>query len=331
MSSSSSTLVAAAPAPASSKIYPDNPARVASISPALSTPHTAFPPPRRSALSTLSIRLARRLGLILAAAIVLTILGWSFFPTFFASGSPYETHIAQRLMSPSLTHWFGTDYLGRDIYTRVVFGAALSLKATVIAVLIGFAVGSLTGLFAGFIGGLVDDLLMRVIDVLLAIPSLLLSLTIITVLGFGTVHVACAVGVTTVGAFARVMRAEVRRVRVSDFVEAAALSGVRWPSVLFRHVLPNAWGQVLALAGLECGAAVLAVSALSFLGFGAAPPAPEWGSLIAEGRTYLANAWWLTTMPGAVVVAAVMATNVLGRSLGDANRLAAKRHSSSRP
>ena len=257
----------------------------------------------------------RQGSLLLAAAVIMLALGWAFFPELFTSLSPYRTNTALRLRPPSAEAWFGTDYLGRDLYTRAVHGAALSLKATVIAVGIGLLAGCLIGLVAGFAGGRVEDALMRVIDVLLAIPGLLLSLTIMTVLGFGTVNVAIAVGVSTIAVFARVMRAEVLRVKSNLYVEAAMANGVRWLPNLFRHVLPNAAGPVLALAGLEFGAAILSVSSLSFLGFGAPPPAPEWGSLVAEGRDYLATAWWLTAMPGLVVVAVVLAVNRLGHAL----------------
>jgi peptide/nickel transport system permease protein len=257
----------------------------------------------------------RQASLVLAALVILIALGWAFFPEAFTSLNPYKTTTVERMRPPSLTNWFGTDYLGRDLYTRAVYGAALSLKATVIAVSIGLVTGSLLGLVAGFAGGRVEDALMRVIDVLLAVPGLLLSLTIMTVLGFGTVNVAIAVGISTIAVFARVMRAEVLRVKSNLYVEAATASGVRWMPILFRHVLPNSAGPVLALAGLEFGAAILSVSSLSFLGFGAPPPAPEWGSLVAEGRDYLATAWWMTAMPGLVVVAVVLAVNRLGHAL----------------
>ncbi|WMD22194.1 ABC transporter permease [Achromobacter seleniivolatilans] len=259
---------------------------------------------------------ARRwLALLLALSVVIVALGWAFFPDVFAPQSPFQTHVAWRLRPPSAAHWFGTDYLGRDVYARVVHGAALSLKATVIAVSLGLAAGCVLGLLAGFSGRAVDDAVMRIVDVLLAIPSLLLSLMVVTVLGFGTVNVALAVGVATIATFARVMRAEVLRIKAHAYIEAAFGSGQRWFGVLRRHVLPNAAGPVLVLAGLEFGSAILSVSALSFLGFGAAPPAPEWGTLVAEGRNYLVRAWWLTAMPGAVIILVVLSTNSLGKTL----------------
>jgi peptide/nickel transport system permease protein len=182
-------------------------------------------------------------------------------------------------------------------------------------VAVALVVGGLIGLVAGFVRGWVDDVLMRVVDVLLAIPAVLLSLALITALGYGTVKVAVAVGIASVASFARVMRAETLRVRQAAYVEAAQAVGTRWWVTLRRHVLPNAAGPVLVLAVLEFGLAILAVSALSFLGYGAPPPAPEWGSLVAEGRNYLAVAWWLTALPGLTIAATVLSVNRISRAL----------------
>ncbi|WUI93326.1 ABC transporter permease [Nocardia puris] len=258
-------------------------------------------------------------GLILAAAVVLLALGWALVPSVFASGDPLTGVPAEKFQSPSAQHWFGTDNLGRDLYTRVVHAAGLSLTATVSAVAIALVAGSLLGLVAGAAGGIVDAVTMRVVDVLLSIPALLLSLALVTVLGFGTRNVAIAVGVSLIANFARVMRSEVLRVRQSVFVEAAHASGVRWYTVLLRHVLPNSFQPVVALAAVEFGMAVLAVSALSFLGYGAKPPTPEWGSLLSEGRNFIATAWWMTTLPGLVIVAVVLAAQYLGRAAQRSN------------
>ncbi|MGV9412404.1 ABC transporter permease [Nocardia sp. NPDC003693] len=259
------------------------------------------------------------LGLLAAAGVLLLVLGWAVAPGLFASGDPLTGVPAQKFRPPSAEHWFGTDNLGRDLYTRVVHAAALSLSATVFAVLIGLVVGALVGLVAGAVGGVVDTVLSRAIDVLLAIPELLLSLAAVTVLGAGTTNVAIAVGIALVARFARVMRAEVLRVRRAPYVEAAFAAGVRWPTVLFRHVLRNAYGPVAALAAIEFGVAVLAIASLSFLGYGAVPPTPEWGSLIAESRNFLATAWWLTTLPGLVIIALVLSTQRISRAISGDN------------
>jgi peptide/nickel transport system permease protein len=259
--------------------------------------------------------LVRRPGLVLAGLVLLLVAAWAAAPTVFASGDPLTGVPADRLRPPSAAHLFGTDHLGRDVLTRVVHGASLSLRTTVLAVLVGLVVGSTLGLLAGFLRGWVDDVVGRLVDVLLAVPSILLSLAIITALGTGPTKIAVAVGVGAVATFARVMRAEVLRTSTSVYVEAARASGSRWYAVLGRHVLPNSAGPVLALIALELGGAVLAVSALSFLGYGTPPPTPEWGSLVSGGRDFLATAWWLTTLPGLVIVAVVLAANRVARAL----------------
>ncbi len=258
---------------------------------------------------------ARRPGLVVAVAFAGLVLLAAFAPHVLAPADPNLGVPAQRLQPPGATHLLGTDYLGRDVYTRVVHGASLSLQATVIAVAVALVAGGLVGMLAGFVRGWVDEVLMRAVDVLLAIPAVLLSLALITALGYGTVKVAIAVGVASVASFARVMRAETLRVRQSVYVEAARSVGTRWHVTLWRHVLPNAAGPVLVLAVLEFGLAILAVSSLSFLGYGAPPPTPEWGSLVAEGRNYLATSWWLCAVPGVAIAATVLAVNRISRAL----------------
>lgn len=272
-------------------------------------------PPGRRAGARLGRFLRTRPGLLLAGAIVVLVLTAAFVPSLLAPGDPAVGDTARRLSPPGPGHWFGTDHLGRDVWTRVVHGASLSLQATVIAVAVALVAGGLIGLLAGFAGGWVDEILMRGVDVLLAIPAILLSLALITALGFGTVKVAIAVGVASVASFARVMRAETLRVRRALYVEAARAVGTRWYVSLWRHVLPNAAGPVAVLAVLEFGLAILAVSALSFLGYGAPPPASEWGSLVADGRNYLAVAWWVCAMPGLVIAATVLSVNRISRAL----------------
>lgn len=254
-------------------------------------------------------------GLVLAVAIILVVVAWALVPSWFTGIDPIAGTPAAKFTPPGAGHWFGTDQTGRDLYARTVHGAGLSLQATVIAVTIALVAGTTIGMVSGFVGGVVDDVLMRVVDVLLAIPGLLLSLMIVTALGFGTTKVAIAVGVAGIASFARVARGEVLRVRSAPYVEAAFASGVRWPGVLTRHVLPNSAGPLVSLATLEFGTAILAVSALSFLGYGEAPPTPEWGVLISDGRNFLASAWWLTTLPGLVIVAVVLSFNRISRAL----------------
>lgn len=257
----------------------------------------------------------RHPGVVVSALVLLLVLGWALLPDVFTGQSPTEGLGTQRFRPPSTQHLFGTDQFGRDVYARVVHGASLSLRAAVLAIIVAFVAGAVLGLVAGFFGGWFDTVLMRLIEVMLSIPPVLLSLLVISALGFGTVHVALAVGITSVGGFTRLMRAEVLRVRTAVHVEAAVVCGARWWRILPRYILPAAIGPVLALAALDFGLVVLAVSSLSFLGYGQPPPAPEWGSLVSGGRDYLAIAWWLTTLPGLTVAAVVLAANRLSRVL----------------
>jgi peptide/nickel transport system permease protein len=282
----------------------------------------SYPHHAKTVLSRLGIRLSswgasfrREPSLLLAVAVLTVVLLAALFPQLFTSFNPLRGSGAARLLPPSAAHWFGTDQLGRDLYARVVYGTGESVKAIVIAVIVGLFLGSSIGLLSGFLGRWVDDILMRLMDVLLAVPTLLISLAIINALGFGTLNIAIAVGIGSVASFARVMRSEVLKIRQMPYVEAAAFAGIGPLRTLIRHVLPNALGPVLVLATLELGMAILSVSALSFLGFGAPPPAPEWGLLVAGGRDYMASAWWLTTLPGLVIVLAVLSANRLARAL----------------
>ncbi|WP_139110486.1 ABC transporter permease [Pseudomonas syringae] len=290
------------------------------MSQVLNQPSSALAAPPTSAYwqrSKLASLLRRRPLLPLGLLVLLLVLAWALWPGAFSHYDPLLGVPSQALQSPSTSHWFGTDQLGRDLYSRTVHGAAISLQATALAVAIALVVGIVLGIIAGYFGGVADALLMRVVEVLMAIPSLLLAMAIITVLGFGTLNIALAVGLSSVATFARLVRGEVLRWRTAVFVEAAVSCGVGPWTIIRRHILIHAAGPVLALAALEFGSAVLSVAALSFLGFGAPPPQPEWGLLISEGRNYMVAAWWYTTLPGLVVAAVVLATNQLARAVQD--------------
>ncbi|MCA3444683.1 MAG: ABC transporter permease [Rhodobacter sp.] len=254
-------------------------------------------------------------GITLAVLVVAVAILWALVPGLFTGLSPITGTAADKLLPPGTTYWLGTDELGRDALTRIIYGARQTLAAAAVAVAVGLAVGSLIGLLAGSAGGWVEAGLMRLVDVLLSIPSLLLALSLIVILGFGNIQVAIAVGATSVAGFARLIWSEVVTVRRSDYVEAAFGSGGRFLAVLWRHVLPNALTSVLAYAALQFGWAILQISTLGFLGYGAPPPTPEWGLMIAEGRNYMTTSWWLTLFPGLAVIAVVLAANTVGRAL----------------
>jgi peptide/nickel transport system permease protein len=263
------------------------------------------------------VRPLLRPGTLIPVLVLVVALAWAIAPGLFTPVSPTAT-TAPALEAPSAAHLFGTDSTGRDLFSRVVHGAGHSITAALVAVAVGLVVGTVIGVVAGTIGTiggrigpLIEDVLMRLVDVLLAIPGLLLSLSIVILLGFGTTNAAIAVGVTSIATFARLARSQVMSVRTTEYVEAAYGSGGSFPSVVWRHVLPNSTTAVIALAALQLGSAILQISTLGFLGYGTPPPTPEWGLLISEGRDYVATAWWLTVLPGLVVAAVVLSTNRL--------------------
>ena len=261
-----------------------------------------------------------RPGLFLAILIVAVVVLWALIPGAFTSYNPVEGLPGQHLKAPSAAHLLGTDSLGRDLYARIVYGSIHSLSGALAAVGIALVVGTVLGVLAGSLGGWTETVIMRIVDVLLSIPDLLLSLSIIILLGFGTVNAAIAVGCTLIAKFGRLVRSEVVTVRRSEYVEAAFGSGGTFSKVLWRHILPNSLTSVIAFAALQSGWAILQLSTLGFLGYGAPPPTPEWGLLIAEGRNYIATAWWLTTAPGLVVVLVVISINRISRSLAEVGK-----------
>jgi len=251
---------------------------------------------------------------VLSFVVVALVLSWSLVPGLFTAQNPDVGVPADKFLGPSAAHWFGTDHLGRDLFARVVHGTASSVTSGLIAVGIGVVVGGLVGLVAGFIDGWADVVLSRLVDALLAIPAFLLAIIIVTSLGFETVNAAIATGVSTVGVFARVTRAEVLKARSSVFVEASYLQGgSRW-HILLRHVLPNASRSLLALAVVEFGLSILIIAGLAFLGYGDPPPASDWGLLVSVGKNY-PLAPWLVYAPALVMIATVLSVNRISRWL----------------
>ncbi|NYF14709.1 peptide/nickel transport system permease protein [Pseudoclavibacter sp. JAI123] len=251
---------------------------------------------------------------VLSFVVLALVLAWSLLPGVFTSYSPVDGVPADKFLGPSLQHWFGTDHLGRDQFARVVFGTQSSISSALVAVVIGVVVGGAIGLIGGFIGSWTDTVLARFVDVLLAIPSFLLAVVIVSSLGFQTINAAIATGVSAVAVFARVMRSEVLKTRRATFVEAAYLQGGSKWHVLGGHVLPNASRSVLALAVLQFGLSILVIAGLAFLGYGDPPPASDWGLLISNGKDY-PRAPWLVLWPALVTIATVLSVNRISRWL----------------
>ncbi|WP_425553081.1 ABC transporter permease [Gordonia caeni] len=270
--------------------------------------------------------LRRYWALGLASAVVLVALSWAVLPGVFTAYDPLAVNQAQRLLPPSGEHWFGTDLLGRDLYSRVVYGARASLAGAFLAVAVAVVVGSALGALAGWFGGVVDHVVMRAVDVVLSIPSFLLAISVVVLYSAktgtsGLVPAAIAVGLTASAKFARLIRSEVLKVRASNYVEAAVTSGSSTSAILRRHVIPNALGPTISLAAVEVGLAIIWIASLSFLGLGAQPPDPEWGLLVADGRKYIATRDWLTVYPALTIVAVVLSVNYLARHLRKRNEL----------
>jgi peptide/nickel transport system permease protein len=221
------------------------------------------------------------------------------------------------LSNPGVHHLFGTDELGRDIFSRVMHGTRYALLIGVAVVLIEAAIGIVLGASAAYFGGWMDALLMRVVDIMLAVPTLVLALAIAGVLGGGLGNMILAIGVTGWREFARLIRGQVLVIRSAAYVEAARAVGAGDTRVLARHVLPNALGTVIVFTTLEMPAALLWAASLSFLGLGAQPPTPEWGAMVAEGRGFIGQAWWVSTFPGLAIMTTVLGFNFLGDGLRD--------------
>ena len=245
------------------------------------------------------------------------LLLWMLIVVLAPALAPYDPlaqDLSVRLDAPSTAHLFGTDELGRDIFSRVLYGAQISLPTSLMVVLISLVTGSLLGAVAGFVGGLVDDVIMRVADVTLAFPSIVLALAISALLGPSLTNAAIAACVVVWPEYARLMRSQVLVVRSQDYVIAARSIGTRERTILFRHVLPNAWNPLIIKAALDVGNIILLISALSFLGLGVSPPTPEWGAMISLGRTKFYQ-WWLATFPGLAILTVILASNLLGEGL----------------
>lgn len=259
-------------------------------------------------------RLARFAPLDYAALAVVVLIALAVVaPGLLTPFDPLEGDDTAVLAAPSATHWFGTDYLGRDLLSRVVYGTSRTLLGSALAVLIALAAGSVLGLVAASFGGWVDALISRLVDVLLSIPGLLLSMVVVVSLGFGALNAAVAVGIASVAAFTRLMRSEVLTVKDLPFVEASHHLGGSRAYVLAKHVFPNSYSAVLSLTALQFGLAIIWISSLSFLGYGAPPPDPEWGLLVSEGRQYVVSSPWLVVVPGLVIAVTVLAISRLSR------------------
>jgi len=254
----------------------------------------------------------------------LIILGVVLFLAIFAGQIfDYDTavikqHIIDRLQGPSVSHWLGTDEFGRDILARLVYGSRVSLIVGISSVAFSVVLGGILGALAGYYGGKIDNIIMRIMDVFLAIPSILLAICIVAALGGNMVNLIIAIGISYIPSFARVVRASVLGVKDEEFVESAKAIGATDKTIIFREIIPNCMAPIIVQATLSVAGAILSTAGLSFIGLGIAPPEPEWGSMLAGGRIYIRDAVHITLFPGLAIVITILALNLLGDGLRDA-------------
>ena len=255
---------------------------------------------------------------ILGLIIITTLILVAIFAPYIAPYDPERTNILERLQPPSSKHWFGTDDLGRDIFSRVVWGARISLEIGFTVVFLATAIGTVLGLIAGYYRGKIDEILMRITDMFFAIPSLILAMALSAALQTRNIWtVMLAVTFVWWPSYVRIVRATVLSLANSQFVEAAKSVGASSFRIMFRHILPNSLAPLLVQMTLDLGAVILVAAGLSFIGFGAGPNTPEWGRMVAEGRNFMTTAWWMITFPGLAIFITVLGFNLLGDGLRD--------------
>ena len=274
----------------------------------------AGPSPRwRDALRKLARHRSAMVGLVITAIIAALAL----LAPLIAPHDPLHQNLRQALAPPSATHWMGTDEFGRDIFSRILFGAGISLQVGLLVVFVSGVSGVILGLLAGFYGGWVDMVISRAIEILLAFPGLLLAIAIVTILGPSLVNALIAISIANIPRYARVTRGVVLAEKQRDYVAATRALGSRDGRLMFRHVLPNILAPIIVLATLGIASAILTAASLSFLGLGAQPPEPEWGAMLSTGRSYIRRAWWITVFPGLAIMITVLAFNLFGDRLRD--------------
>lgn len=281
---------------------------------------TKAAPKKRSQFEEVWRRLKKNKMAMIGLAIVIFLVLLAIFADFLFNYEEVviKQNTAIRLQGPSAEHWFGTDEFGRDILARLVHGGRISLVVGVIAVAIALVLGGTLGAISGFFGGKVDMIISRAMDILLAVPSLLLSITIVSALGPSIINLMIAIAVSSVPGYARIVRSSVMTVRDNEFVEAAKAIGANDAQIIASHILPNCLAPIIVQVSLKVASAILSTSGLSFLGLGVKAPTPEWGSMLSGGRAYLRNAPHLTVFPGLCIMLTILSMNLLGDGLRDA-------------
>ena len=262
-------------------------------------------------------RFRRNKGAVFGLGVFLAIVCMALFADVISPYDPLVQNYMRIMEGPSVDHWLGTDSFGRDMLSRIIYGARVALIVGILAVLLALLVGVTLGLISGYYGGVIDTVIMRLMDGLFAFPILILAIALMAVMGFGVRNVIIAVAVVSIAPFARVTRGDVLAVREEPYIEAARLAGISNAAIIFRHVLPNVLAPIIVQGALRVSAAIITEAGLSFLGLGPPPPTPVWGSMIAEGRNFIMLAPHISTFPGIALMLAVVGLNLFGDGLRD--------------
>lgn len=273
---------------------------------------------KKSGQSDLWKRLKRNRMAMLGLAIILLLIFATLLAPIIAPYGYDDQDVNRAFLGPCAQHLFGTDNLGRDIFSRILYGGRISLTMGLISVSLASVVGIFLGAVAGYYGGRIDNIIMRILDVLMAMPNILLAIAIAAALGPGLVNCMVAVGISTIPRFARVVRGPILALRNQEYIEASIAVNASDARIIFRHVLPNVLAPIIVQATLYIANAVMAASSLSFLGMGVQPPSPEWGAMLSAGRQYIREYWHVVTFPGIAIMLTVFSLNVLGDGLRDA-------------
>ncbi len=275
------------------------------------------PRPRNRFLQMLR-RLQKNKGATAGGILLIAITLMVIFASAITTWDPIKQNYNDLLQGPSAAHWMGTDNYGRDVWSRVLNGGRLSLTVGIISVLIGSVAGVVLGLLAGYYGGWVDSAIMRLMDAMLAFPGILMAMTVVAILGGSLTNVMIAVGISSVPGFARLVRGSVLSAKENEYVMAARVAGCRGGRIMVLHILPNVFAPLLTYATLRISTSIIAAASLNFLGLGATRPTPEWGVMLADGRDYMRQYWWLSTFPGLAIMVTAISVNMLGDGLRDA-------------
>ncbi len=253
----------------------------------------------------------------ISLSFIVTVIFIAVFAPFLTAYDPSSQDLTQRLAAPSAQHWLGTDDLGRDVFSRMIYGARISMSVGFFAVLITIFIGSIIGMVSGYFGGWTDSILMRFTDIMLCFPTFFLILIVIAFFEPNIYNVMIVIGLTSWTGLARIVRAEVLSIREREFVLASKMLAVRKRRLFFMHILPNVISPIIVYAAIGIGSAILTESGLSFLGLGVQPPMSSWGQILMQGKDYIYVAWWLSVFPGIVILLTVLSFNLIGESLRD--------------